>query len=174
MARVLRHEKSLTPASRQKLNQRERILKSSDPAMKREMWDEMNREEQEAYEAAYWRKKMCLLRWPDGVRENRGGLHYCEGEPRHPVMTDQGIYVCADCGKSWDPVDPYFNNRSKLTWRQMTLAMAMMARGGYSTPQFAEKLGVTYNTANIIQYKLRLGPIAPGWDQWTRTHPDYN
>lgn len=174
MARVLRHEKSLTPASRQKLNQRERAIKSADPAIRQEVWDEMNREEQDAHDAAYWRKIMCQLRWPDGLRENRGGLHYCEGEPRHPVMTDQGIYVCGDCGKSWDPVDPYFSTKSKLTFRQQALAMAMMVRGGYTSKKFAEKLGVTPATANLIKYKFRLGPIAPGWDRWTRTHPDYN
>lgn len=174
MARVLRHERSLTPASMQKLNQRERKLRSSDPAIKQEVWDEMNREQQDAHDAAYWRKKMCLIRWPHGVRENRGGLHHCGGEPRHPQMTDQGIYVCDDCGKSWDPVDPYFSSRSKLTWRQMTVAMALVARGGFTAKEFADKIGVSAATANLIKYKFYLGPLAPGWERWVRERDDYN
>ena len=174
MPYVLKKDRSLTTTSRQKLNKRERAIISNDPAMKQEIWDEMNREQQDAHDAAYWRKIMCRARWPDGVRENRGGLHYCEGEPRHPAMTDQGLYRCDDCGKQWDPVVPYFEKRSKLTFRQQALAMLIMAKGGFTTKQMADALGVSVPTAYRIWFKLALGPIAPGWDKWTRTNPRYN
>ena len=118
MAYVSKINRSITSPSMHVLNRRQLNWG-------KDVQDEITAEQKDAAEAAEYRLIMCKVRWPHGPKDNLA-QHYCEGQPREPELTELGLYVCGECGKSWDPLVPYFESYSKLTFEQMATTMQLM------------------------------------------------
>ena len=169
MAYVPKIKRSITSPSMKTLSRRW-------DGWSKDVEDEITAERKHAAEAAEYRLIMCKVRWPHGPRDNNFVQgHHCEGKPRQLDLVELGLYVCSECGKEWDPVEPYFESYSKLTFPQMATAMELMREhhGNPTAKQLANALKCTPNTAYRLLLRVKLKIAEMGYNEW-QEEDDYS